>query len=160
MPEDTQSDPGTHEFLVGAMERALDRQFSAVDGLDSKMVQVFATASVVIGLAAAGLHNARHETLWLLVLSLVGYVVVVCCAAVALWVRSFSTVPDPDELWKQHSWDTVAELRITLCSSMESAYLSNRKLMVWKTWPVKIAILATGVEAVSIGTALILTVTR
>jgi hypothetical protein len=150
-------DPQTR-FLVGAMERSLDRQFAAMASLDSKMVQVFVAASLVIGLAAAGLHGARHATLGLLIASLVAYVTVVCSAAVALWVRDYSTIPDPD-LLLESAQDSIDELMTALAAPMADAYRSNRKLMRWKTWPVRIALVSAGVEAGCIGVALILTVT-
>lgn len=158
--EAEEGDPQTLEFLVGAMERTLDRQLGAVDGLDAKVVQVFATASVVIGLAAAGLHGARHATLCFLIAAVVAYVATVGCAAVSLWIRGYCTVPAPDDLWANHAWDSIGELRITLADAMVRAYRTNVNLMPWKVWAVKGAIFATGAEALCVGIAVILTVSR
>ena len=69
------------EFILDHIRDAPEKQIQAIDTLDTKMIQIFVSASIVIGLA--GLSSASGSERWAvvpLVLALLAYVSVAAVA--------------------------------------------------------------------------------
>ena len=76
------------EFILDHIREAPEKQIQAIDTLDTKMIQIFVSASIVIGLA--GLSSASGSGRWEvvpLVLALLAYVSVAVVSIIHLWPR-------------------------------------------------------------------------
>jgi hypothetical protein len=156
-PNGQQPNGATLPILVELMKARVTEQADTVTGLDSKMVQVFAAATVLVGLVAAGVRDyasPRSATV-LLAIAIGSYAFVALMALIALRVRTVSTFTDPDELWNRYWNSTPFELRFGLAHVLAQAFRDNRRPLREKVIAVQLGMLATAIEAVCIGAALV-----
>lgn len=146
--------PETLDFIFEQSREVPDTQMRTAEALDAKTVQVFAAATVVIGLAAAGGIRGHASVGWL-VAAAVAYLVALVAAITALDVRDFRTNTSPTELWEKHWQDGVHEIKHALVSDLAEGYRVNDSLLNNKAKGFKVALIATGVESALVAVALI-----
>lgn len=156
MAQEQKIQPDTLDFLFEYTRDAPAKQLLAADRLDGKIVQVFAAASVLLGLAAVrGGHRTAAVTA-LLVVAVVAYLGVVIASVCAVGVRQYKANNHADELWRRFWRDDVRDIKHALVASTSAAYEDNRTTLGRKGFAVQVAILATGVEAMAIGVAMLI----
>jgi hypothetical protein len=150
--------PETIEFVYDATMDARARQLRAAEAHDSKAVQVFAAATLVIGLGAAGsLHGTAPAAI--IGVALAGYVVAAWAALSCLRVRRFSVEPSPAYLWRRYWSSDVLTMQHALIADRGKGYAKNAERLREKTRWLRYAVVATGVETVLVGTALLVSLT-
>lgn len=142
--------PETTRFFVDALSDVNAEQLAAVEGRDSKAVQVFAAASVVLGLVAAS-DRALDQTLF--VVAIGAYVAAAIATGYAIWPRAVFVRPY-DELWENLHHESVDDARHTLVDVLATAYPDNERILTEKRWALAVAIAATGIETVLVAAAL------
>ena len=132
-----------------------ESQLRDVDALDAKTVQVFAAASIVIGLATLVGDRGGTASTVLLLLALGSFVVSVGAAAVGVFVRDFRKSYQADYLWG-HFWDRPAqELKHSVVADIAAAYTHNKTVIETKARAAQVAVIMTGLEALLVGLALV-----
>jgi hypothetical protein len=146
---------GTLRLLIEQTRATPAAQVQLGESLDGKTVQVAAAASVVVGfLAIAPQTGARLP--WELVLSAVlAYVMVIVAAISGLWVRKFSHVDDPQELWTKLYDEQPLDAMHSIITSLSEAYPDNETLLENKRWALTAALVGIGLEVVFVAAALI-----
>jgi len=151
-------DPETVETIFDLVKNAPERQMDNANTLDTKIVQVFSAASVVIGLlgiSSGNLEQARWISACLVgALSLYG--VTAISTFLHLWPKPFRRSLHGDTLW-QEAWNmTRIEVHHTVIADVSKAYVHNKSLLRGKAYSLSIAVFATAVEVVLVGLALLL----
>ena len=109
------------EFILDHIRDAPEKQIQAIDTLDTKMIQIFVSASIVIGLA--GLSSASGSERWEvvpLVLALLAYVSVAAVAIIHLWPRDIRWNLHADSLWPEYGKYDVEDIREVLAQDTRS----------------------------------------
>jgi hypothetical protein len=143
-------DPETIEFFLDRLADVNAEQVAAVEGRDAKAVQVFAAASVVVGLVAT---SERAMCAELLVGATIAYVFVGLAVGFALWPRSLAVRPY-DALWKALAHEPPREAGHTLVHLLASAYPDNERVLRIKRWALVAALVAAGLETFLVALAL------
>src|SRR5947207_12433777 len=86
---DQELKPETLAFIFEQVRDAPASQLRGVDALDSKMVQAFAAAGVIVGLAAAGADKRDALTGALVSVGVAAFVIVASGAVYSLGTRGF-----------------------------------------------------------------------
>lgn len=142
--------PETLDFIYEASRETLPNQVEAAVGMDGKAIQVFAVASVVIGLAAAGgIHTAAPRILGILLV--VAYVVAAVTSLMTLWVRKFRVADGTEQSWRKYWADPVDEIKHALIADIAECEIENRGLLARKRELLGYAIGATAVESILVG---------
>jgi hypothetical protein len=141
--------PETLDFIYEASRSTLQNQVEAATAMDSKAIQVFSVASVVIGLAAAGGIRSAPRTLGILLV--LAYLVAAVTALAALWVRTFRVTDGTEQLWRRYWADPVDEIKHAAIADVAEGEIENRDLLADKRKLLGYAIGATGVESVLVG---------
>lgn len=128
-------------------------QLRRAETLDAKIVQVFASASVVIGLTGVAPEKVARE--WFLYLALGAYGVVAVATLVGIWVRSHWHVFHSDTLLDDFWAESVTDTKYALASEFPIVYAKNRSILDRKGWATRVAIIATGVEVMAVGLLII-----
>lgn len=145
----------TLDFLFEYTRDAPARQFSVVDGLDAKIVQVFAAATVIVGLAAVNLAHQPFAVTIFLAVAILAYIGVVVATVRAVGVTDYKGNAHADALWHKFWADDVMSIKHALVASTSKAYAENRELIAKKGSAVQCAIIATGIEAIAVGISLL-----
>lgn len=142
--------PETLDFIFSASRETLPKQTEAAVGMDAKAIQVFAVASVVIGLAAAGgIRTSAPRALGVLLVA--AYVVAAVTSLMTLWVRQFRVSDGTEQLWRNYWADPVDEIKHALIADVADGEVENRGLLAHKRQLLGYAIGATAVESVLVG---------
>ena len=145
------------EFILEHIREAPEKQIQAIDTLDSKMIQIFAAASIVIGLTGLGsvTGSGRFDAIPL-VLSLIAYVSVAAVAIVHLWPRNIRWNLHADSLWPEYGKYDVEDIREVLAYDTSEAYAFNRRVLDAKANTILRALIGTGLEVLFVGIAIAL----
>ena len=154
MAEDSLSDE-TLDFIFDFVRDAPDQQLASADALDSKMVQVFAVAGVIVGLAAAGLSSKSTVVGLILAVSIAAFVVAAVASGYALWVREMRSNRHADEIWRDYWNEPPREIKHAIVADTADAYSANKRSLERKARAMRAAFLAAGVEVVLVGFALV-----
>ncbi len=147
--------PESLDLILELTKGGPESQLRDVDALDAKTVQVFAAASIVIGLATLAGERGGTASTVLLLLSLGSFVVAVGAAAVGVFVRDFRKSYQADYLWG-HFWDRPAqELKHSVVADIAAAYTHNRTVIETKARATQVAVMMTGLETLLVGLALV-----
>jgi hypothetical protein len=142
----------TLDFIYDNSRSTLRNQIDAGAGMDSKAIQVFAVASVVIGLAAAG--GIRTAPRFLGIVLVVAYVIAAATALMTLWVRTFRVSDGTEQLWRLYWADSVEEIKHAIVTDVAEGEIENRGLLAHKRELLGWAIGATAVESILVGVLL------
>jgi hypothetical protein len=143
--------PETLDFLFDFITPLSERQLQAADALDSKAVQVFSAASVVIGLLALARETVAGG---FLVAAALLYLGVAVSTFYAIKVRQFRVTRHADDLWQRHWHRDVAAIKHSLVSDAAEAYAENKNVLHDKRVAVSVALAATALETLAVVTAL------
>ena len=147
--------PESLDLILELTKGGPESQLRDVDALDAKTVQVFAAASIVIGLATLVGDRGGTASTVLLLLALGSFAVSVGAAAVGLFVRDFRKSYQADYLWG-HFWDRPAqELKHSVVADIAAAYSHNKTVIETKARAAQVAVIMTGLEALLVGLALV-----
>lgn len=143
------------EFILEHIRDAPEKQIQAIDTLDSKMIQIFAAASIVIGLTGFGsASGAGTLDAMPLVLALIAYISVAVVAIVHLWPKYIRWNLHADSLWPAYGNYDVEEIRAVLAQDTSEAYAYNNRILNGKSNTILMALIGTGLEVVLVGIAI------
>jgi hypothetical protein len=135
-----------------------ERQVADAKDLDTKMVQVFSAASVVIGLVSFA-DRPSQDSWWIDVLIgclLISYGATALVAFMHLRARQFRRSLYAGNLWRE-AWDrTPMEIRHALIVDISEAYVHNKPILNQKGRFIQIAVVTTGVEVALVGLILLI----
>jgi hypothetical protein len=131
-------------------------QQTSFDSIDGKAVQVFAAASVVLGLGTftTATHLRGIATL-LYIVAVLAYIVAGRAAWSIVRVRSFRVVDGADRWWPTHRRADPGYLIEQLLDDLATAFRENRARLEVKGQPIDFLLSATAIEAVLVAGAVI-----
>ena len=142
----------TVDFLYEAGKGGLDLQIHTADALDSKTVQAFAAASVVVGLAAV---SGSGRNLTLLATAVLAYTVVSVATAIGLWTRELRVPASPTQLWRRYWADSVPSIKHALVADLAAGYQKNNEHLRSKAKCLRWCLAGVAVESLAVGLALL-----
>jgi hypothetical protein len=150
--------PETVEVIFDLVKDTPERQIDSATTLDTKMVQVFGTAGIVIALLSFSSSKWSQE--WWITICLVGslifYIATALVAFVHLQPKLFKRSLHGDTLWA-NTWDlSKTQIHHTLIADVADAYRHNKPILARKSQTLSIAIVTTSVEVALVGAALLL----
>lgn len=144
----------TLDFILDYTKGTPRRQAEVAHMIDTKALQVFAAASIVVGLAAAG--PLREGTAaWLFGAALFIYVAAAVAAFCVLRTRDFRVVDDAYNIWPQYWNQEDLVVKHALIDDITSASAENADLLGSKGRALKWLVLATAAEVLLVGSAVI-----
>jgi hypothetical protein len=158
MPQTPDDQPldGTVKLLYEHMRGGPERQQRSADAIDAKAVQIFAAASVVLGLGTLTATSNLHGLPAFLYLLAAGvYAVAAWAAWHILHVRSVRVVDGADLWWPSHRLAEEEFVREELLQELAYAFDENRRVLDDKGGPLDTLLLATAVEAVLVAIAVV-----
>jgi hypothetical protein len=147
--------PDTVELLYEHTRGGPARQQASADAIDAKAVQIFAAASVVLGLGTLTTADLKGLPAFLYVLAAAVYAVAGWAAWHILHCRSLRVVDGADRWWPSHREAETAYVREQLLEDLAGAFTENRRLLDAKSGPLDTLLLATAVEAVLVAAAVV-----
>jgi hypothetical protein len=145
----------TLDFIFDYTKEGPERQLGDVDALDSKMVQVFSAASVIIGLGGLSGHSGGVAGAILIALAVVAYVVVGLAAVKHLGVRTFRRSLQADVIWRKLWRYGVSDVKHSIVDDISRAYAHNKEVIDGKARTLQIALIAVAVEVFFVGCGLV-----
>lgn len=163
-PDD--ADEATVEFILDYTREAPNLQLADSDKLDTKMSNVFAVATVAIGLASRIPADEANQVgpLYLFnmgpvdlffYLALVAYGVTIVAVITHLRTKKHRRSLQADTLWPEHRSKSVIQLQRLVAKDISRAYSHNRAILDRKSKTVNCVVWATGLEGLFIVAALI-----
>ncbi len=147
----------TLTFIYEHIKDAPERQAQDWRDLDSKLIQVFGAASVVLGLG--GLAGAQHHSLagtLLLLLALAAFALVAAAAFIQLRPQQFAYGRFGDTLWPNSWMDSPSIIRHGIVEVITEASATNKRVFADKATALKVVLAATSAEvALVIGAVLV-----
>lgn len=147
----------TLSAILEYTQEAPERQIKDVEALDTKMVQIFSAASIVIGLA--GVSSASLPDGWListlLVLAVLVYGLTTLVAFLHLLPRTLYRALLADELWEKFWYEETSTLEHDLVDKIGKAYKCNKIVLQRKAVTIRCGIVTAGLEVLLVGAALI-----
>jgi hypothetical protein len=156
MPEERRElEAPTLDLLFELTRHAPEAQLRNVDSIDAKIVQVFAVASVLIGLAS--LRGVHHQTIAgiLLGAAVVAFLFVAYHVLRTLWTTRFRILISPTQLWRDYWADSPDSIKHAVVADIAGGYAQNEELLQQKYRALGRALVGAGVEAAAIGIALV-----
>jgi hypothetical protein len=139
----------TIDVIYDHLKDVAEQQLGDQASIDGKVVQVFAVASVVVGLSGINAASAAANPGLVTALLLVGlgaYLAVAVVSATELWTREFKTLRFGATLW-ENEWDVPPEeVKVAVIEKAGPAYEHNRKKIQAKGALLAWALMLTGVE--------------
>jgi hypothetical protein len=148
--------PGTLDFIYQATRDGPESQSRDVDAMDQKAVNVFAAASIVIGLASFSRDAGGTAATVCFALALGAYAVCVVATILAMKIRVFFNTSHADYLWPNYYDVKPEDIKHALVEDISKAYAKNKQVIETKSRAAQLAIYAVGLEAFLVGTGLVL----
>jgi hypothetical protein len=150
-------DDKTVEFIFEYTKDAPERQASDIESLDTKVVQVFSAASVVIGLLGVSTTSLRNApaTDPLLALAVASYVVTAAMALYHLYPTEQRRSQHVDELWLKGWNEEVTHIQHALIEDIREASAFNQNVLRQKRNTLVATVGATGAEVLFVGLTLL-----
>jgi hypothetical protein len=145
-------DADTVDFIYQHTRGALDGHVGQARALDAKTAQVFAAATVVIGLAGAT-HDANAPG-GLLIAALVFYGLTLLGSVAGLWPATLRGSDYGGTLWPEHHDQPPSEIKHAIVADIAEASSHNEDKIKLKAWLLTAVLVTTGVEAILVGIAL------
>lgn len=152
-------DAKTMEVFLEVVDGSTERQIDNASALDTKMVQIFGAASLVVGLAGfssvsgPAAQGGRLVTA-LFIAGLIAYVLTVGVAFFHLWPREYHRL-GPDKLWDELHDLPEDDLRHSLIDRIGKDFAHNRRILDGKALTLVIALATSGVEVLLVALALV-----
>ena len=157
----TDSNQDSVGFILDHIRGAPEKQIQAIDTLDTKMIQIFISASIVIGLA--GLSATSVSGRWEVVplaIAVLAYVWVAAVAIIHLLPRELRWNLHADTLWPTYSRYSVTDIKEVLVRDTSEAYAANRRVLDAKSNTILVALIGAGIEVAFVGIAIIMPLAR
>jgi hypothetical protein len=152
-------------FILDYTKDAINVQFDISDKLDTKLYNVFAAATVAIGLASRLPADDANRmdvlslvgigTVDLFYLAVVAYALTLIAAILHLLTKRHRASLQADQLWEKHRSRRRRHLKLLLVEDISAAYAHNLTVLGRKAKTVNCAVWATGFEGLYIVIALI-----
>lgn len=153
--------PGTVDVIYDHLKDVAEKQFGDQSNLDGKMMQVFAVASVVMGLTGlSGAGAIKNIAVGVtLGLALLAYICVAVITGVEYRVKKFEALRFGSSLWEEE-WDQPPEqVKLAVISRVKDAYDGNKRILEGKSALLGRGLIATAAEVVLVVAAVILRLT-
>ena len=148
-------DARTLDFIFDYTRDGPAQQFADVDALDSKMIQVFSAASVIIGLGGLSSNKGGAISAAFLLLAVSAYVWTGFQAFQHLAPRRVRRSIQADEMW-QRGWQlSIGDLKHSVVKDVADAYAHNKGVISEKGKTLRMALLGITAEVVFVGFGLI-----
>lgn len=144
------------EFILDHIRDAPEKQIQSADALDAKMVQIFVSASIVIGLvglSSSSLITERWVTL-ALIGALFSYILLALFTFFAVGPKQMRRNLQADELWPDYAMYTVADIKEVLAHDTSDAYAFNRGVLADKSKTMKTTLTLAALEVIFVGIAI------
>lgn len=151
---DPPPDEDTVKLILEHIRGAPGEQLHDSEQLDTKMTAVFAGATVAVGLA--GRLPDTESVTWFVYAAALFWAVALVCTVLHLLTKTFWRNLEAGVLWSDYKHRKPAALRNILVRDIARAYAKNRKTLDCKAVLFNIAVIATGLEGLSIVAALVL----
>ena len=143
------------EFIFEYIKEAPEKQVQTADALDTKMVQIFGAASIIIGLA--GLSSVSLSTERWVILPLIGallaYIAVAVVTFVHLGPKAMRRNLHADVLWPDYGEYEVQDIKEILVQDTRDAYAFNKGVLFDKATMISRALIGTALEVIFVGIA-------
>jgi len=146
----------TLDFLFAYMHGQAARQIERADQLDAKGTQLFAAASVVVGLAGLAAAGSAPVVTGALIAVIAFYIATGVTAYFMLRVRSWRVSGHADVLWEQHWMDTPNEIKHAIVEDAAASVKENRDPLASKARWLKAMQVLLSLEVACVGIAAIL----
>jgi hypothetical protein len=156
MAAEQQIPAGTLDFIYQATRDGPESQSRDVDAMDQKSVNIFAAASIVIGLASFSRDAGGSAATVCFALALGAFAVCVVATILAMKIRVFFNTSHADYLWPHYFDVKPEEIKHALVEDISKAYAENKKMIEAKAKAAQLAIYAVGLEAFLVGSGLVL----
>jgi hypothetical protein len=144
-------DPATLDLIYEVTRHGPPNQFREIESLDAKLVQVFAAASVVIGLAGVAGVGRSSTLAFFLAIAVVAYI---AAAAAALWGMRMARTKRPyhsDSLLGDFWQSSAQEIKYALAYELPDIHSHNQTVIESKANAAAVAMFATALEVVAVG---------
>ena len=131
------------------------RQLTSADAIDAKAVQVFAAASVVLGLGTFTTSHLNALSAAIYGAAAAAYLYAGAKAWMILRAQDFRVVDAADRWWPSHRLAETSYVREQMLDDLASAAKLNRRLLAEKAQPLNSLLVAIAVEAVLVAAAVI-----
>lgn len=153
--------PPSLDLAYEWVKDVLDKQSNTADVLDTKATNLFTVASLILGIGiSAGilaLEKVNIPAYTLGGLSLIGYSFVATFTFFAWSLRSYETLDNP-VIIREWYWDMEpTQFKVELLSHLEGAFANNESKLNKKAKAIRVIIVATTFEILSLVLALALT---
>lgn len=148
-------DPATLDLIYEVTRHGPPNQFREIEALDAKLVQVFAAASIVIGLAGVAGVGRSNIVVFCLAMAVAAYI---AAAVAALWGMRMARTKRPyhsDSLLGDFWQSNAQELKYALAYELPNIHSHNQRIIEGKANAASIAMLATALEVVAVGAMVI-----
>jgi hypothetical protein len=146
-----------YDRLIDVAQQQLDDQSNR----DGKIVQVFAAASVVLGLAGLSATTASSNptaVALLLLFAGVAYAGVAITTGIALWARDSETLRLGSSLLETEWTEPPEQVKLRVIARFKPAYEKDRVVLTQKAHLLSAGIIAAGIEVAFVAAAVIVRV--
>ncbi len=158
--------PKTIEFVYYEGQKILGHYLSAADSLDTKIIAVFSTATILIGVVPPLIYSDVSQseicllndwrTLLLMILAGVCYLLIFFLSLKSCLAKFFGLVPRLRYVYDNIDKSSVAIMEQIVKKYIRKAYKANVANLKAKNLTLKIIIIATGFEAIFLFTLFII----
>lgn len=149
-------DPGTLDFIYQATKDGPEYQKRDVDALDAKTIQIFAAASVIVGLTSLASNVGGVPTTILFIAAMMSYALCMYFTLTAIRVRDYFNVVHAEHLWPEYWNAQPQEIKHALVENIAEAYSRNQTSIEAKAQASQGAIYTAGIEALLVGAGLVI----
>ena len=144
------------DFILNHIREAPEKQIQTAEALDAKMVQIFVSASIVIGLVGLSSSSLTAErwVTWALIGALFSYLPLALFTFFALGPKRMRRNLQADELWPDYVKYALADIKEVLAQDTSDAYAFNRGVLADKAKTMKITLTLAALEVIFVGIAI------
>ena len=144
------------DFILEHIREAPEKQVQMAEALDAKMVQIFVSGSIVIGLVglSGDYLSTERWVIWALIGALFSYIPLAVYTFLALGPREMRRNLQADVLWPRYASFEVADIKEVLAQDTSDAYAFNKGLLADKARSMKITLTFAASEVIFVGIAI------
>ena len=143
--------PETLDFLIGYLQDAPEQQEVHSEAISTRAGQLLAAGTVLLGLTATAATELNSA---LVGLSVVTYVASAVFAFLAIHHRPMRVSRQANELWRLLCDQPPEDAKHSIMADISDGYAENTRTLKTKHRWARLVLVATGVQAVFVGTAL------